>query len=184
MMSQQNINEPVNNQNIKQDTQPWYKQGWPWFVISFPILTVFAGIATYIIAANQPHSMVQDDYFKKGLAINQSIEKQELAIRKNLTALINAKQDSGLVSIDLQGDNITASQLQLVFSHPTQTTRDRQITLDRLAANEFVGQLPELPQAFWHIRLSDQNDSWHLKSRWHFPENSQLHIKSQKSIRQ
>lgn len=36
--------------------KPWFKQFWPWFIISIPACGVIAGIATVIIATqNAPH---------------------------------------------------------------------------------------------------------------------------------
>jgi len=40
------------------DTKPWYKQFWPWFLISIPLLTVIAGIITLIIALKNPDYLV------------------------------------------------------------------------------------------------------------------------------
>ena len=31
--------------------EPWYRQGWPWFLIAFPAIAVVAGIATLVIGA-------------------------------------------------------------------------------------------------------------------------------------
>lgn len=174
-MDKSKFENPDNGQEFK----PWYKQGWPWFVISFPLLTVVAGIATYFIAANQPHSMVQDDYFKKGMAINQSIGKLQLAKDKMLVASITTDKESKLITIDLKGEKIAAKRLNLFFSHPTQTAKDHSVTLDNLSGSEFIGELPELAQAYWHIRLADTDDNWHLKARWNYPESDQIKIDSQ-----
>lgn len=172
-------NNKLDNTDGEQEIKPWYKQGWPWFVISFPLLTVVAGIATYFIAANQPHSMVQDDYFKKGLAINQSIGKLQLAKDKMLVANIRADKESNLITIDLEGNNISAKRLNLFFSHPTQTAKDHIVTLENLSSTQFIGELPKLSQAYWHIRLADIDDNWHLKARWHYPEAVRLKVDSQ-----
>ena len=123
--------------------------------------------------------MVQDDYFKKGMAINQSIEKVQLAKDKKLVASIKIDKENKLITIDLAGEKITANRINLFFSHPTQTDKDRTVTLDKLSDTQFVGELPDLSQAYWHIRLADLDDNWHLKARWHYPESGQITVDSQ-----
>lgn len=160
---------------------PWYKQKWPWFVISFPLLTVLAGIITYKIAADNPHSLVQDDYFKEGLAINQSLAKQEQAITQGIRAILTMDRESQLILVNLSSIQAASTQplaeeLKLTFSHPTQQKKDRIVILSRLSNNEFAAQLPELPKAYWHVRLMDKSERWLIKSRWLIPQNQQIEI--------
>lgn len=161
-----------------QSEKSWFQQPWPWFIFSIPLLTVIAGVITYNIAANQPHSMVQDDYFKKGLAINQSLAKQEQAKTLNIVAEIQIDAQSQLISVNLAG-SAKPNELQLLFSHPTQEKLDQTIQLTPISQNEFLGQLPPLKKAYWHIRLTDSDETWLLKHRWHYPESSQLIIEAQ-----
>ena len=42
------------------DTKPWYRQFWPWLLISIPLLTVIAGIITLMIALKHPDQLVVD----------------------------------------------------------------------------------------------------------------------------
>ena len=59
--------------------EPWYRQGWPWFLIAFPATAVVAGIATLVIAIQTFDGMVVDDYYKEGRAIVQTIGRVEHA---------------------------------------------------------------------------------------------------------
>jgi len=176
-----------------QQTTPWYKNRWAWLVFSIPLLTIVAGVITYRIAADNPHSLVQDDYFKKGLAINLSLEKQNRAHEYGIRARVSQDKDGQLLLLKL--DSLISSQtlpakevekinttnfnfepenLLLTFSHPTQEKLDFQITLERLSLGEYAAQLPDLVQTFWYVRLSDQQENWLLKSRWHYPSEQQL----------
>ena len=60
---------------MNENQPPWYKQLWPWLLISLPASAVFGGIATFILAVNSPNALVADDYYKQGLAINQQTER-------------------------------------------------------------------------------------------------------------
>ncbi len=59
----------------------WYKQFWPWFLIALPGSVVIASVATIIIAIKNPDSIVVDDYYKAGLAINRDLSREQLAIQ-------------------------------------------------------------------------------------------------------
>ena len=158
----------------------WFKQAWPWFVFSIPLLTIVAGVITYKIAADNPHSMVQDDYFKKGLAINQSIAKQNYAKELMLSATIAVDKQADLIIVKFDDVGVEANQLKLLFSHPTKERLDKALLLEKLSPNEFAAQAPELKQAYWHIRMLDNDDSWLLKARWHYPQEDSLQIGHQR----
>lgn len=165
-MTQQNIT------NSNQEIEPWYKQGWPWAIISIPILTVIAGVTTYFIAANQPHSMVKDDYFKEGMAINQSIEKQNKAKSLNIVASVFLDEESELISLTVNANEKLSSDLEILFSHPTQAANDKLVKLNAISDNEYLGQLPKLAPANWYIRLNDAESTWIVKSRWHVKDSA------------
>ena len=49
---------------------PWYKQFWPWFLITVPVLTVIMSGFLIHFATSGEDSLVIDDYYKEGKAIN------------------------------------------------------------------------------------------------------------------
>ena len=54
---------------------PWYRQAWPWFLISLPATAVIAGSITFYLAAKGWDGPVANDYYKQGLAINEALER-------------------------------------------------------------------------------------------------------------
>ena len=81
-----------NQEHIK----PWYKQFWPWFIISLPASAVIAGLITVYIAFENADSLVADDYYKSGLAINNRIKQQQNAASKGLAAILRRMPDERL----------------------------------------------------------------------------------------
>ncbi|TQV71643.1 FixH family protein [Aliikangiella marina] len=158
----------------------WFKQPWAWFVFAIPLLTVVAGIATLMIAADKPHSMVQDDYFKKGLAINQSLAKQEKAVELKLKVSLSIESENGLMNVNFDGSPISANQIKLIFSHPTKESFDRIVTLDKLSDNQYIGPSPELSDANWYVRMLDIEESWLLKGRWSIPSDNEITLDASK----
>ncbi len=98
-----------------EDTLPWYRQFWPWFLIMLPASVVVAGFSTLYIANRHADDLVADEYYKEGLAINRQLEKKERAAHRGIEArlLIDGEQ----IQVSLTG-NERAELLQLRLSHP------------------------------------------------------------------
>jgi len=160
------------NNNL--DTQPWYKQGWPWALIAIPSLTVVAGVITLIIAHNTSDSLVTDDYYKKGLAINTNIEKVQKAKSFGMIANITLDKNSKLLVLNLTSNQALPNNLNLFLSHPTQKGKDISLVLSNLAGSEYVANLDLLEPGFWHISVEDEDKTWLLKGRWLYPDKTNL----------
>ena len=70
------------------DIEPWYKQFWPWFLMALPASAVIGGIITIVIAMTNPDGLVKDDYYKAGLGINRTLEREQQAATLGLSAAI------------------------------------------------------------------------------------------------
>lgn len=53
---------------------PWYRQFWPWFLFGLPAIVVVASIATVYLAVSNPDPLVDGNYYKHGLTINETLE--------------------------------------------------------------------------------------------------------------
>ena len=67
--------------------KPWYRQFWPWFLIALPAISVVAGLSTLTIAVLNQDSLVRDDWYKDGKAINQSLARDDAAASPRIRQL-------------------------------------------------------------------------------------------------
>ncbi|NVK31944.1 MAG: FixH family protein [Gammaproteobacteria bacterium] len=150
--------------NIEQ--RPWYKEGYLWLVIMLPAVVVVAAIATLVIAARDEQSLVTDDYYKAGLAINTDKAKLSRAESLGIKAVVQFQSQTLLLS--LKGDWV-GEQLILTFNHPTLASRDTEIALSRVGDEQYIGHLPTLAEGPWNVMLQgdiDQPDqSWRINRR-------------------
>lgn len=72
------------------DTQPWYRQPWPWFVFSLPAAAVVGGIITASLAMRSPDQVVAVDYYRRGLAINEQLARRDRAEALGVTVQLAA----------------------------------------------------------------------------------------------
>jgi hypothetical protein len=114
---------------------PWYRQGWPWFLISLPAIAVVGGIITAVIAVRTDDGTVTADYYKQGLAINAEVARADLARELGLAASV---QLAGLADGDSVRVELTAARamppepaLRLRLTHPGRAGADRVAVLAR-----------------------------------------------------
>ena len=144
--------------------RPWYRQGWPWFLIALPASAVFGGIATLVLAIQSPNALVVDDYYKEGLAINRQIHRQTAARDMDLNALL--RSDGQQLSLDLSAtDAVTDTSVTLQFFHVTRAELDREVVLQRQPDGHYSAILPELANGTWNLRLSGTGNRWELNAR-------------------
>ena len=120
----------------------WYKEPWPWFIISILLITFVWGFFQLSVAINKGDSVVKDNYYKAGRAINADLARDKNAATMNINANIRMDQLTGEVHIQLQGDYTEQPEkLLLRIMSPTVASDDEEITLLRTATGNYAGQL-------------------------------------------
>jgi hypothetical protein len=56
-------------------SQPWWKYGHVWLVIAGPAIVVVAALVTAWIAMRHPDPVLAEDYYRRGVEINQTMAK-------------------------------------------------------------------------------------------------------------
>ena len=56
--------------------KPWYREPWPWILMAGPAAVVVAGTVTAYIAFSGADRLVAEDYYKRGVEINRTIESR------------------------------------------------------------------------------------------------------------
>lgn len=147
---------------------PWYRQFWPWFLIALPATAVIASIATLIIAMKNPDGLVVDDYYKEGLAINQTLARDRHARFLGLHAE-GGIGPGGQVQLVLQGKQPQPAQrLRLSLLHPTRADQDQVIGLElsHTSPARFRGEFESVPGVgHWHVLLEPESGHWRLTGR-------------------
>lgn len=143
-----------------EDSTPWYRQFWPWFLIALPATVVVAGISMIFIANEGADDLVVDEYYKDGLAINRKLEKQERAQQLGIGARLSIAGSDITVRTD---GPVTAERLELALSHPLESDRDFAVFLIQSLPGEYRGTLPAAVAPRWHWALQLPGEAgWRL----------------------
>lgn len=59
---------------------PWWKFGHVWLVIAGPAIVIVAGFITLWLAMSRPDPVVAEDYYQKGVEINNTLQHPEKAL--------------------------------------------------------------------------------------------------------
>jgi hypothetical protein len=137
---------------------PWYREPWPWILMAGPAAVLVAGAATFWIAVSTADGLVADDYYKRGLAINQVLAREENARRLGVRAHIDAH--AGRLRVALSGAAPEALFAQL--AHATRSGLDQRLRLARAAPGLYEAQLPPLAPGRWRIVLEDPRREWRV----------------------
>ena len=81
--------------------RPWYREPWPWILMSGPFAVVVAGLVTAWIAVANDDPLVVDNYYKEGLAINRVLERDHVAAQGGYRAELMLSQDRARVRAHL-----------------------------------------------------------------------------------
>jgi uncharacterized protein len=153
---------------IRQPTSPrsatpaWHEP-WVWLIVGIPALTVVAGFVTWWIAAQRADSNVAEDYYKRGLAINRSLEREARAQEMGLQATIELRDGNDL-RIGLAGADSTMPQsVTVLLTHPVRAERDVRLVLDRQPDGGYRIRSPQVEAGNWSVAIEAQD--WRLAAR-------------------
>jgi hypothetical protein len=65
---------------------PWWKFGHVWLVLAGPIIVVIAGLTTFWIAVHSPDPVIEEDYYRKGIEINQTLRNRKRVLPRRSRA--------------------------------------------------------------------------------------------------
>jgi uncharacterized protein len=140
---------------------PWYREPWPWILISLPAAAVLAGVVTLWLAIKSDDGLVASDYYRRGLAINQTLSRQQHAERLQYAARVTFSADGRSVRVKLTGAGTLPAAVQLRLAHPTRAELD-QVLVMAGEAGDFAAVIGVPVTGRRRVVLQDAANSWQL----------------------
>jgi hypothetical protein len=137
---------------------PWYRQLWPWLLISGPAAVLVAGAATMWIAFATADGLVAEDYYKQGLAINKRLAREEAGRRLGVSASIALGAQK--IRVDLKG--AAPEALFVHLAHATRAGYDVRLRLTPVASGIYEAALGALPRGHWRVVIEDPRGTWRI----------------------
>jgi len=140
--------------------KPWYREPWPWLLMSGPAAVLVAGAVTTWIAFASADGLVAEDYYKQGLAINRRLAREEAARARGISAAVSVEKE--VLRVRLRGAAPEAVFVQL--AHATRAGHDQRLRLVPAGAGVYEAALPALAAGRWHAVIEDPRASWRVVS--------------------
>lgn len=160
---------------LNKHSLPWYRQAWPWFLIAVPAVAVIAGVATLWLAVSTSDGLVVDDYYKQGLAIQQTMARSQRAAELGLEAQLHLQ--AGAFELQLKGRSAEAvpDRVLITFSHPTRAGLDQAMVVEG-REGRFSGSFRNLVSGRWDIQIEDGARTWRLNGAANIPTETEIRI--------
>ena len=156
----------------REDTKPWYRQFWPWFIIALPAASVIGGLTTLWISLQTTDTLVVQSEDGVRNASDRRIAAERFASRAGLTAMIDIDRNTGTVAAVMRSGNLETvpASIEFELSHPAFADRDRSIVLSIAKADAdgnpvWIGQLATVPEDRFYAVLRS-GDTWRLTAEW------------------
>src|SRR5258708_19361903 len=142
---------------------PWYRQTWPWLLMAGPGIVVVASFVSAWLAVHSDDGVVADDYYKRGLSINQKLERVDRASALQLAATVDVAADGEVgVTLDSPSTDPDARPplVPLSFAHSTRAGQDRSAELVRGPGGPYAGHLGPVAPGRWLVTV--ETATWRL----------------------
>lgn len=156
----------------RQDTLPWYKQFWPWFIISIPATAVVAGLYMLWLSLQTMDSLVVKSDAGIDVMTERNLLAEQDARRLGINAEIAVNNETGAVVVTIAANPGSGfpDSLQMHLRHPTLDTRDFEIVLSRAISDDagnarYAGHFTTLPSGRFYLSIM-AGDDWRLSGEW------------------
>ncbi len=155
--------------SILKQQRPWYREPYVWLVISFPLAAVIGGIITAVLAVHSDDGLVVDDYYKQGLEINRTLERDNMAADYELSANLQyAEGDKQIRLVINAAANFNyPDKLKVSFLNATRAGLDKEQTFSRSGNNTYLADNPHPEKGKWDILIEGEN--WRLLTVLNIP---------------
>lgn len=148
------------------DTQPWYKERWPWILMAGPAIVIVAGVVTTWLAVVSNDGLVTDDYYKQGMTVNQRLQRDHKAAALGLHADVMRSGSNLRLLLGVASDARLPETIAIKLAHPTQAGQDQLVKMTSEGQGFYSGQMTSEITGRWIVSIEDPSGDWRLQGNW------------------
>ena len=163
---------------LRRDSNPWYREPWPWILMAGPAIVIVAGFVTAWLAIVSNDGLVADDYYKQGLALNQRLQRDHYASDLGLRADVMRSGQQVRLLVAAERDAALPEALTLKLSHPTRAGQDQMVRMVAEGQGFYGGKLSADISGRWYVSIEDPAGKWRLQGEWQADGEAPLRLTS------
>jgi len=144
---------------------PWYKEPWPFILISITGLGVIAGTTLAVIGFSNPPEIVSGQFGSLAKFVTEDSSRVEQARSLGLAGRVALEGDTIVLELSALDPASLPEQLMMQFQHPATSAGDSVALLTHQGQGEYRGRYAEPPHARSHVTVTDLSQSWSLAGR-------------------
>ncbi len=144
---------------------PWYKEPWPFILVSITGIGVVAGSTLAIIGFSNPPEIVSGQFGSLGKFVTEDSARIDQARALGLSGRLALDGEAIVLSLSATDADKLPEQLMVQFQHPATSAHDSVALLMHTGDGEYRGSYAEPPHARAQVNVSDLNQSWALAGR-------------------
>ena len=131
-----------------------------------PAIVIVAGLTTAWLAIRSNDGLVTDDYYKQGLAVNQTMHRDQEASSLGLQADVMRSGENVRLLLRSAGDTALPAEIVIKLAHPTQSGHDQQVKMQADGQGFYTGKLSAGIVGRWLVSIEDPAGQWRLQGDW------------------
>lgn len=141
----------------------WRREPMVWLVIALPLLTVVAGIATAVIAAQGPPDRMDAGVRRVAQIQTSDLAPDLAAAARGVEGEIAFERRDGRFVLRIAG--APAADLQLWLRHPGDARLDRRAAPQASGEGRYEAAVGALGEGPWNLTLTGDDGAWRLTGR-------------------
>ncbi len=141
----------------------WYKEPYLWMLVGFPAASILACMFLIYLAVGTKDTLVRDNYYKDGLAINQELAWDKKAVNMDIRLEMTVKGNTAQLTI-INSRLDLPNSLIMKFSHPTLQELDRDSLLQRNGQEKtYQGFIENLTEGRYYLQVESLEQQWRVR---------------------
>jgi hypothetical protein len=165
----------------------WYREPWPWIVMSGPAVVVVASLVSAFFAVRGADPVVDEDYYEHGLHINAELARDQQAARLHLESdlqILGVRRGDEVRVRVASAEPLRDSALRIRLIHQGGAFTERSAVLARVpgaaGAATFYGRWLQAPDddltvAAGNWRAVIEASNWRIEG----PAGADVHLRSE-----
>ena len=149
-------------QSEQTNTPIWYKEPYFWMLVCIPLSSVIMGSFFIYLAVSTKDTLVRDNYYKDGLAINQEMLWDKKADTLDIKLSLLIKDNTAIIKL-LGSRQTPPNTLLLKLSHPTLEDRDRDAFLQVSENGDYIGFIESFEDSRFYLMVESIDQEWRVR---------------------